>query len=113
MEYNKEGIIEYFKITYSHIKELDLEIMYDCAYDIMLNLRYPTQSDITELPQEFMDKHKTWILRVMQEHIEREGMTNVMSYSENGVSITFDKTGLSRHLIQEITPMAKVGYFKV
>lgn len=113
MEYTKEGIIMYFKNKYNYINEMDLDIMYECAYDILLNLRYPTQSDMIEIPQEFMEKHKTWILRAMQEHIDREGMTNVLSYSENGVSITFDKTGLSKSLIQEITPLAKVGYFKV
>lgn len=112
MDYSKEGIISYFNLKYEHISEIDLEVMYDCAYDVMLNLRYPTQ-DITEMPLNFMNKHKTWILRAMQEHIDKEGMNNVRSYSENGVSVTFDKTGLSYDLISEITPMAKVGAIRL
>lgn len=112
MIYNRETIILYFKNKYNHIREVDFEIMYDCAYDVMLNLRYPTQN-ITEIPKDYMDKHKTWILRAMQEHIDKEGMTNVLSYSENGVSVTFDKTGLSKELVNEITPLAKIGCVKL
>lgn len=113
MTYERETVIQYFKKKYSYIDEMELEVMYDCAYDVMLNLRYPVHNDITEIPQNYLDKHKTWILRAMQEHIDREGMTNVQAYSENGVSITFDRAGLSNDLINEIRPMAKIGSIRL
>lgn len=110
MFYNREGIISYLKSKYRHLKDADLDVMYDCAYDIMLNLRYPYHHDIMEIPEQYLAKHKTWILRAMEEHIEREGMNNVSAYSENGVSITFDKAGISKDLISEIKPLAKMGW---
>ena len=109
MDYTKELVIDYYKRKYAYMDEEHIEIMYDCAYDIMLNLRYPTQENIYEIPESFMKKHKTWIFRCIQEHIDKEGMGNAISYSENGVSITFDKSGISRDLILEITPLAKIG----
>lgn len=112
MFYNKEGIIGYFKNKYKHLKDVDLEIMYDCAYDIMLNLRFPYHHDVMEIPEQYLNRHKTWILRAMQEHISSEGMDNVIAYTENGVSITFDKTGLSKDLIKEIIPVVKMGWFQ-
>lgn len=109
MEYNREEIIQYYKNKYKHISEIDIEIMYDCAYDVLFNLRYPTHNTITEIPQSYLDKHKTWIFRCIQDHISKEGMDNVLSYSENGVSVTFDKAGVSMDLIKEIVPVAKMG----
>lgn len=109
MEYTKEGIVDFYKRKYSFFEKEKIEIMYDCAYDIMLNLRYPTQEDIYEIPETFLRKHRTWIFRCIQDHIDKEGMGNAISYSENGVSFTFDKSGISRDLISEITPIAKIG----
>lgn len=112
MEYTKESIIQYFKSKYRAISDLDFEIMYDCAYDIMRSLRYPYNNEITEIPDDYMKSHRTWIFRAIQEHLDKEGIPmNVTSYYENGVSITFDKTGLSKDLISEIMPLAKRGIF--
>ena len=108
MDYTREEVVDYYKRKYSFMDDEDIEIMYDCAYDIMLNLRYPTQ-DIFEIPENFLRKHRTWIFRCIQEHIDKEGMGNATSYSENGVSITFDKSGLSKDILSEITPLAKIG----
>lgn len=109
MDYTREAVIDYYKRKYPFFDEEDIEIMYDCAYDIMLNLRYPTANDIFEIPESYMRKHRTWIFRCIKDHIDKEGMGNATSYSENGVSITFDKSGVSEDLINEITPMAKIG----
>ena len=109
MEFTKENVINYYKNKYKYMTDEDLEIMYDCAYDIMLNLRYPVHNNIEELPKEYLRKHRTWIFRAIQSHIDKEGMTNALSYRENGVTITFDKTGLPKDLVNEIVPMAKIG----
>lgn len=113
MEYTKEGIVAYYTKKFRHFDQETVEIMYDCAYDIMLNLRYPTQNNIYEIPQDYMSKHRTWIFRCIQNHIDKEGMGNAISYSENGVSITFDKSGIDRDLLNEITPIAKIGVIKI
>lgn len=113
MEFTRDNIINYYKNKYNYISEVDLEIMYDCAYNVMLNLRYPTHDNIFELPENYMKKHKTWIFRAIQAHIDKEGMTNALSYRENGVTITFDKTGLPKDLVNEIIPVAKIGVLNV
>ena len=44
----------------------------------------------------------------MQVQIDKTGINNLVGYSENGVSMTFDKAGLPQHLIDEITSQALI-----
>ena len=47
----------------------------------------------------------------MQEMIERSGATSAISYSENGISISWNQAQLSQALRDEIVPIATVkGY---
>jgi hypothetical protein len=44
----------------------------------------------------------------MVETLEREGLSSVTAYSENGMSFTFDNAHISKQLLSTITPKAKV-----
>lgn len=107
MVYNKEKCITHFKTKYNYMSDSDIELLYDIACDIYVNTRYPF-ADIYEVPQKDLLKHPTWFLRCIQEIIDKEGISNVIGYSENGVSVTFDKTGLSQSLLDEIVGEAGV-----
>ena len=87
---------------YSHITIEEIEIMIECAKDILLDTLYPFNQEITEIPP----RKVTWIYRCVLEQIERKGMSSVVSYSENGISISFDKSQVSETLIGEIVPNA-------
>lgn len=107
MAYNKENCVAYFKNKYSYMEEADIELLYEISCDLYINYKYPF-AEVYEVSEKDLKKHPTWFLRCMQELIDKEGISNVVGYSENGVSITFDKTGLSQSLIDEIIGEAGV-----
>ena len=108
MIYDREKCVIYFKSKYNYMKAPEIELLYDIACDIYINTKYPF-GDKTTISQKDLEKHPTWFLRCIQEIIEREGLSNVIGYSENGVSMTFEKTGLiSQALTDEIIGEAGV-----
>lgn len=107
MAYGKEKCITHFKNKYDYMEESDIELLFDIACDIYINCKYPF-NDIYNITEKDLLKHPTWFLRCMQEIIDKEGISNVIGYSENGVSVTFDKTGLSQSLLDEIIGEAGV-----
>ena len=102
--WDKEKCVAYFNEKYPHIAERDLEDAYDSAYEIFLKTKFQSNMSITEIPRNIYLRNNTWFKRAMECWFEKKGMTSVTSYSENGVSFVFDKTGLSQDLLDEITP---------
>lgn len=107
MYYDKDRCITYFHNKYDYMNSDEIGLLYDIACDIYINLRYPFAKVYSVSEQDLL-KHPTWFLRCIQEMIDKEGISNVIGYSENGVSATFDKTGLTQSLIDEITSVAGV-----
>lgn len=107
MVYDREKCLIYFKSKYDYMSAVEIELLYDIACDMYINYKYPF-GDKSVISQKDLEKHPTWFLRCMQEIIDKEGISNVVGYSENGVSVTFDKTGLSQSLIDEIVGEAGV-----
>lgn len=107
--YTKERCVQYYSNKYPYMAQADIELLYDMASDMYVNLRFPFDTEIVEPSAEELQKHPTWLLRCMQEMMNKEGITNVVGYSENGVSFKFDKTGLSQSLIDEIVSMAEIS----
>ena len=107
MIYDREKCIIYFKAKYEYMKAPEIELLFDIACDMYINYKYPF-AEVYQVSEKDLMKHPTWFLRCMQEMIDKEGISNVIGYSENGVSMTFDKTGLSQSLIDEIIDEAGV-----
>lgn len=107
MYYDKNNCITYFHKKYDYMDSEEIGLLYDIACDMYINLRYPF-AKVYSVSEKDLLKHPTWFLRCIQEIIDKEGISNVIGYSENGVSMTFDKTGLSQSLIDEITSVAGV-----
>lgn len=108
MVYFKDQCCDYYLKKYNYLDRDDLEIMYDACYEIMLKTKYPSNYKLTEIPREVLERNGTWCLRAMQEMIDRNGMTNILNYSENGISMTFDRSCLSQALMDELTPFASI-----
>ena len=89
---------------YSYIVEIDINTMVECAKDILLDTLYPFNEEITTIPP----RKVSWIYRCVLEQIERKGMTSVTSYRENGIQITFDRSGVSQSLMSELMPMVGI-----
>ena len=76
----------------------------DAKYEY-LRLVYPYNPEIEELPN---DRAKHWQTRCAIELYNNIGNENVTSYSENGLSESYEKAGLSKDLLNELPP-AKAG----
>ena len=70
-----------------------------------LRLVYPFDKEITELPN---NNAREWQTQCAIELYNMQGDENVISYSENGLSETRAKAGLSQDLLNELPP-AKAG----
>lgn len=102
-------LVSYFKKKYPHIEEDDLDILEDSAKEILIHLLFKSSYVVDDSRKEYAyEYYKYWIMRCMQEMIERLGMTSVISYKENGISITFGREQISQSLIDEIVPIAFV-----
>lgn len=108
MVYDREKCSQYFKRKYDYMEYEDIYLLYDMAEDMFFNLKYPFDYKIdVNIKQMEMEKHPTWCLRCMQEMIDKNGLSNIVGYSENGINVKFDKAGLSQPLIDEIVAQAK------
>lgn len=80
------------------------QILNDLLEDSMnigLSILFPFE-DFSE--KSFPKKYYNWQLRCAKELYEMEGSTNIASYSENGLSWTKFKSGLSKDLLDELIP---------
>lgn len=101
--------VDYFtklKKQYPHLQDDTIQDVIDSAKEILIHLLFPS----TLIPSSSQEKlasqsHKYWILRAAKDLISRNGLENVLSYKENGLSITFSQDQLSEQLIKEITPV--------
>lgn len=66
-----------------------------------LNLVYPFDSNITELPD---DRAIEWQTSCAIELYNLNGEENLTAYSENGLSETYGKAGLSDGLLSQLPP---------
>lgn len=102
------------------IKEMRLEILRDInnateddmfkiklkrAKQKYLSLVFPYDKDITELSN---DRARDWQTKCAIELYSLSGDENLTSWSENGVSETYEKAGLSQTLLNELPP-ARAG----
>lgn len=76
----------------------------DAKYEY-LRLVYPLNPEIEELPN---DRAKNWQTKCAIELYENIGNKNIIQYSENGLSETYEKAGISQDLLNELPP-AKAG----
>lgn len=86
-------------------KDKKFKRMLKRAKNRYLNLVYPFDKDITELPD---DRAREWQTNCAIELYKLDGDENLSSYSENGLSETYAKAGLSEGLLSELPP-AKAG----
>lgn len=86
-------------------KDEDFKDFLESAKNRYLNLVYPFDRDITELPD---DRARNWQTDCAIELYNLDGDENLTSYSENGLSESYGKAGLSEGLLSQLPP-AKAG----
>lgn len=86
-------------------KDKIFTLMLKRAKYIALGTLYPFNFEINELPQRIKED---WQVRCAIELYEKLDNTNIQSYSENGLSISYFTGLLSESLMRELTPKAGV-----
>lgn len=87
----------------SNYEQILLDLLED-SMNIGLSILFPFE-DFSE--KSFPKRYYNWQIRCAKELYENEGASNIASYSENGLSWTKFKSGLSNDLLNELIP--KVG----
>lgn len=101
----KEMRIEILGDSSNDSKDETFKRMLKKAKNRYLNLVYPFDRTITELPD---DRAREWQTNCAIELYKLDGDENLTSYSENGLNETYGKAGLSEGLLSELPP-AKAG----
>ena len=104
--------INYFHDKYPAIKMEELYLLEGSAKEILIHLLFKSSTKVTETQRAYAyEYYQFWIIRCMQEMIERSGATSAVSYSENGISISWSQEQISQSLRDEIVPIASItGY---
>ena len=82
------------------------KIMLDNAEVVALNTLYPYNQEIDHLP--YNKRLKNWQTRCAIELYNKIGTTNVQSYTENGLTVSYLSGLLSNSLMRELVPKAGV-----
>ena len=109
---NKVNAISYFHDKYPQIKMSDLEMLNESAKEILIHLLFKSSYTVSETQRAYAYEHyHYWLIRCLQEMIERSGAPSALSNSDNGISISWNQAQLSQALRDEIVPIATVkGY---
>lgn len=100
-----------FKRKYNYLTDEQVEDLYEVSLNLYLSLSFPFHKDIVNIPEEYA-RDVGIVRRIMTETLERDGLSTVTAYSENGMSFTFDSPNVSSTLLTLITPKAKVVKLK-
>lgn len=95
-----------FKRKYSYLTDEQIEDLYDVSLTLYLSLSFPFDKDIVCIPQEYA-RDVNIVRLIMTETLEREGMSSLTAYSENGMSFQFSKAHISDTILSLIVPKAK------
>lgn len=83
----------------------------DDAEIVVLNTLYPYNIEKTTIDAENNKRLANWQTRCAIELYRKMGTTNVQSYSENGLSVTYLTGLISKELLNELAP-PKAGVIK-
>ena len=93
-----------FSIPKSHILNL-----YEIAKETLINLLFKTYFIVPEYKKMMAyKKYKYWILKCMLEIHDKKGFNGVTGYSENGLSITWDSSQISKELRNELMSLGRL-----
>lgn len=76
--------------------------LWNSAKSTYLNLRYPFDMTISEIPFEEKERGIDLVQKLILDYLERRGLTSATSYSENGIHWSFDSAGTSKWLVMQI-----------
>lgn len=96
------------KTKYSYLSNDEVELFLNKAKSICVEQLYPSDLSVNYLNFDWNNpRFETWLLDCVDELIERQGISSVTAYKENGMSWTFGKAGVSQGLLDRLKPIAR------
>lgn len=87
-------------------KEPDITILEDClesAKSAIMARRYP----YGDWPDDLEQRYKDLQFRIALEIYSKDGAEGETAHSENGISRTYENSGISESLLNEVVPLAR------
>lgn len=99
----------YFERKYPHLTSEDIQMLEGQAKEILIHSLFKSHYKVDEKQREYAyQEYQYWVLRCMQEMVERLGITSAIAYKENGISINFSREQVSKALIEELVPITYI-----
>lgn len=112
MEELLKQLIEYAADDYSAEQDSFLLTLINDAVDEICIEMYPygfsNESEEKEVKEKAIKKYKSKIRKIVQYHYDKQGKEGVMSFSENGSSVSYESTGTPSSYFRGIIPIAKI-----
>lgn len=88
---------------YDYMEVDEVRLLLNKAKSIAVEQLYPNDLSVNYLNFDFDNpRFDMWLLDCVDELVERVGISSVTSYKENGMSWTFDRTGVSQALLDRL-----------
>lgn len=94
------------KNKYDYMETAEITLYINRAKSILVEQLYPADISVSYDTYIVPSRFDMWILDCVDELVERDGKSSLTGYKENGVSYTWDKTGISDGLLERITRIA-------
>ena len=104
---NEFEVKEAFAELYEYVSTEDIDVLYSIAEKTYLDRAFPFEPNITHIPDN-RPRAYDWVYECMREISEKSGCSSMTHYSENGISITWDKSGVSQGLLDRVTPKVAI-----
>lgn len=100
---------ENLKQKYNYLSDADVDAIYDVALADYVFLRYPSENSRPKVENVKIDFFVSqWIYKRMDDIVQREGISSLTSYSENGLKYSFAGTDIDPQLVSQIMPKAGI-----
>lgn len=104
---NQNDVITSFVKKYDYFEYDEVLDIYSQALYTYIDLAYPFDRNMFDVPEDNPRIYQ-WIYDCMNEIVERNGTSSLTAYSENGMSWTWDSSGISEGLKKRIVPKCGV-----
>lgn len=90
------------KTKYSYLSDDEINLYINRAKSILVEQLYPADISVSYDTYIVPPRFDMWILDCVDELIERDGISSLTAYRENGVSYNWGKSGISNGLLERI-----------
>lgn len=112
MEELFKQLIDYAADDYSAEQDSFLLMIINDALDEVCEEMYPygfsSESEEKEVREKALKKYRSKIRKIAQYHYDKQGKEGIVSFSENGASVSYESSGTPSSYLRGIIPIAKI-----